>query len=506
MPPIEAVLEENRSLKQEIAVLRAQIEWLKKKVFGGGKSEKLDQAQLLLALEALEKLEEQTAPKPQAVSYERQVPAKPRQAPSEQFKDLPVKETVEIVPDEVKADPEMFERIGEEETFEVDIVPPRLIKRRIVRPKFRHRLNRNRPPAVAPAPARLAQGGYASAGLIAWVAMAKYADHLPLYRQEKMLERWGAKISRQTMADWIALAAETIEPIYKLMLRLLRESGYVQVDETPIRCHDPDVKRGKTTQGWLWAISRPGGDVVFAWRLSRRHDELANLLPNYQGTLQGDGYQAYAGLAKNSEAIVHVGCWAHARRKFHEALKESPAAAMHVLRLIGHLYRYEREWKERRQTGPALRASLRGSHFGLTLQLLKRTAEKLQQRTLPNSLLGKACFYLLNQWESLAAHCRLGHTEIDNNLVENAVRPSAVGKKNWLFIGHPQAGDRSAILYSIIASCRRHGVNPHDYLRDVLTRLPAMTNQNDLSTLLPSKWKPSTPEIETGAEHAALSR
>ncbi|MEX2380943.1 MAG: transposase, partial [Opitutales bacterium] len=189
-----------------------------------------------------------------------------------------------------------------------------------------------------------------------------------------------------------------------------------------------------------------------------------------------------------------------------EALKESPVAALHMLRLIGHLYRYEREWEERHQTGPALRTSLRTSHFGLTLQLLKRTAEKLARRALPNSLLGKACSYLLNQWESLVAHCRLGHTEIDNNLVENAIRPSAIGKKNWLFIGHPKAGDRSAILYSIIASCRRHGINPHEYLRDVLARLPAMTNQDDLSSLLPSKWKPSDPVIEADVEHVTKSR
>ncbi len=503
---MEAVLEENRSLKQENAALRTQIEWLKKKVFGGGKSEKLDQAQLLLALEALEKLEEQTEIKPQVVSYERAARSKPRQAPAEQFKNLPVTETVEIVPDEVKADPEMFERIGREETFEVDIIPPQLIKRRILLPKFRHRLDRSRPPVVAPAPARLAQGGYASAGLIAWVAMSKYADHLPLYRQEKMFERWGAKIARQTMANWIALAAEALEPIYKLMLCRLRESGYVQVDETPVRCHDPDVKRGKTTQGWLWVISRPGGDVVFAWRLSRSHDELPKLLPNYRETLQGDGYQAYAGFAKGSGSIDHVGCWAHARRKFHEALKESPVAALHMLRLIGHLYRYEREWKDRRQSGRALRSSLRSSHFGLTLQLLKRTAEKLQQRALPKSLLGKACFYLLNQWESLVAHSRLGHTEIDNNLVENAIRPSALGKRNWLFIGHPQAGGRSAILYSIIASCRRHGINPHHYLREVLGKLPAMTNQDDLSALLPSKWKPGVPPIKADVEIVTTSR
>lgn len=505
MPPTEAVLEENRSLKQEIAALRAQIEWLKKKVFGGGKSERLDQAQLLLQLDALEKLVEEDAAKPQIVSYERKSPA-PRQAPVDQFKNLPVTETIEILPEEVKADPEAFERIGEEETFEVDIVPPQLVKRRTVRPKFRRRLDRSRPPVVAPAPARIAQGGYASAGLIAWVAMAKYADHLPLYRQEKMFERWGAKIPRQTMTDWIALAARELEPIYKLMHRMLLESGYVQVDETPIRYHDPDVKRGKTTQGWLWVVSKPGADVVFAWRLTRRHDELPKLLPDFKGTLQGDGYQAYSGLAKNNEDITHVGCWAHARRKFHEALKEAPVASLHMLRLIGHLYHYEQQWKDRRQCGPALRTSLRAAHFGMTLQLLERTAEKLAQRALPNSLLGKACSYLRNQWTSLIAHCRLGQTEIDNNLVENAIRPSAIGKKNWLFIGHPDAGDRSAILYSIIASCRRRGIEPHAYLRDVLSRLPAMTNQDDLTTLLPSRWKPAPPVIDIQVENVTSSR
>jgi len=491
MPPIEVVLEENRSLKEEIAVLRAQIDWLKKQVFGGGKSEKINRAQLLLQLDILEKQEEAVR-KLESISYERQKPSKTRQAPAEQFKDLPVDETIEIVPEEVKAHPEMFEQIGQEETFEVDIVPPRLFKRRIVRPKFRHQLDRTRPPVVAAAPVRLVQGGYASAGLMAWVALSKYADHLPLYRQERMFERWGAKIPRQTMADWIGVVADTLEPVYKRMLQGLREGGYLQADETPVRCHDPDAKRGKTVQGYLWVVSRPGGDVVFNWRMSRKHDELRSLLTGYRGTLQADGYQAYSGLAKDNEKIEYVGCWAHARRPFHEALKESPVAAAHILRLIGHLYRYEREWKEKGLTGPALRASLRSSHFGLTLQLLKRSAASLSRRVRPTSQLGKACSYLLNQWIPLNAHAHLGHTEIDNNLVENAIRPSAVGKKNWLFIGRPGAGDRSAILYSIIVSCRRHGIEPLEYLRDVLTKLPAMTNQDNLTPLLPSNWKRPT--------------
>jgi len=488
MPSAEELLEENESLKSEVALLRAQIDWLRKQVFGGGKSEKLDDAQLNLRLGALEKSAEKL-PEKQVVSYERAAP-KERPTPAETFANLPVVETIEIIPDEVKANPEAYERIGEERTFEVDILQPKLVKREIVRPKYRLKADRSVAPLLAPAPPRPVPGGYASAGLIAWVALSKYVDHLPLYRLEQMSARWGAPISRQSMCDWIEVASEWLAPIYRRMLINLRAGGYLQADETPIRCHDPDERKGTTTQGWLWVISRPGGDVVFDWRLSRRHGELNTLLADYKGVLQSDGYEAYPNYAENHEGVVWVGCWAHARRKFNEAQPEAPKATRVVLKLIAKMYRLEKQWDESGQRDPAVRSQLRKERFARTLKWLMQVAVDLRKKARPQSLLGRACDYLLGHWDPLTAHLEHGETRLDNNLVENAIRPSAIGKKNWLFIGHPDAGQRSAIIYSIVVSCQRHGKDPHAYLRDVLTRLPALTNRYDLDALTPVNWKP----------------
>ena len=531
MPPLEQANERIRLLEEENANLRAQIGWLKQKLFGGGQSERLDRAQLQLALGELEKLADAVVETTKLISYERARATEKRPVAAEVFAKLPVMETVVIEPEAVKAQPESFERIGEERTFEVDVVPPKLFKREIIRPKYRVKADRMLPPVVAPAPARVVQGGYASAGLLAWVALSKYVDHLPLYRLEQMSARWGAQISRQTMADWIRMSAECLEPLYKYMHRGLLAGGYIQADETPIKCNDPDVgarqrvdgaarraaqgersgcpqrglrreqKRGGTSQGYLWVISRPGGDVVFDWRLSRCHGELTTLLTeNYKGVLQSDGYEAYASYARRHEGVVWVGCWAHARRKFFEAQKDNQKIARVALKLIGRLYAWERTWDQSGVTQAQARADLRAQHFARPLRWLHALASHLigKKIVLPSSLVGKACIYLLNQWEPLTAHVRHGETRIDNNLAENSIRPTAIGKKNWLFIGHPDAGQRSAIIYTLVVSCQSHGKDPSVYLRDVLTRLPRMTNRDDLGALTPARWQP--PEVvELGA-------
>ncbi len=489
-------LDEVALLRQEIVVLRAQIEWLKQQLFGGGKSERLDRAQLLLKLGELEKLAAPAEAPKQTISYERtKGPPEKRTLPAESFAHLPVQETVVIEPEAVRADPGLYEKIAEERTFEVDVIPPKLFKREIIRPKYRHRLDRNRAPLLAPAPPRVVAGGFASAGLIAWALTAKYCDHLPLYRQEKMLARWaclpgqGAPISRQNLSEWVGAATALLEPLSKRMKHELLGGGYVQVDETPVRCHDPDVVDGKTTQGYLWGLSRPGGEVVFEWRLSRQHAEAEKLLGDYQGLLQTDGYEAYPAYVRAHPRVVWLGCWAHARRKFHDALTEAPARAGFVLRLIGQLYHYEAVWSRHGGTGPNLRAALRQGHFGLTLALLEKTAQRLQTLCLPRSQLGQACAYLLGHWMPLTAHLEHGRTRLDTNAVENAIRPSKLGVKNWLFVGHPDAGNRAAVLYSLIVSCQRRGHDPHAYLKDVLARLPRMTNRDDLRPLLPAHWQ-----------------
>ncbi len=498
MPPLDqlpaaylAVTAEKVVLEQENAVLRAQIEFLKRKLFATTQSERVDHAQMLLQLAELEKLAAQVeAPKPQLVSYERQAP-KPRRDPAEAFAKLPVQETIVIEPEEVKSEPEAFEKISEERTFEVDVTPPKLFKREFIRPKYRRKDDASRPPVVAFAPARPVMGGYASAGLIAWIVVAKYVDHLPLFRQEQMFKRWGAEISRQTMMEWIAQAANWGEVIYKLMREELLRGNYIQVDETPIRYHDPSAKKGETKQGYFWSLSAPGGDVVFQWQETRRHACLTELIgENYQGVLQADGYEAYPAYARAHKGVEWVACWAHARRKFFDALEESPQRAGFVLRLIGSLYADERQWDELGATGPDLRSALRIGRWTDRLRLLHRVATRLHEKVLPKSRLGLACQYLLNQWDALVAHLRHGQTRIDTNAAENTIRPTKLGMKNWLFIGHPDAGQRSAILYSLVISCKRHGKDPLAYLRDLLTRLPHMTNRDKLDDLLPANWKP----------------
>lgn len=487
-----------------ILALKHQLEWLRRQVFGPGKGEKLDRLQLLLKLQEVEAelAAKAEAPK-QAVSYERRVPRpEKRAAPAELYAKLPISETLVIEPEEVKAQPEAFEQIGEERTFEVEITPPQLTKREIVRPKYKAKADRTQPPVIAPAPARVVPGGYASAGLLAWVCVSKYLDHLPLYRQEQMLARWGVGIPRSSLCEWIRIAADWLQPIYRRMHEHLLGGDYLQADETPIKCHDPDAGKGAVGQGYLWLISRPGGDVVFDWKLSRRHGELTGLVRDFKGVLQADGYEAYDAHADKHPEVIRVGCWAHARRKFAEAQAEDPKAVRVALKLIGRLYRLERAWDDAdatasRERDPQARARLREAHYARSLCWLHALAVALRSSHRPKSGLGLASGYLLGQWATLARHVEHGQTQLDNNLVENAVRPTKLGLKNWLFVGHPDAGQRSAILYSVIVSCLRHGVEPLAYLRDVLTRLPSMTNQDDLGSLLLSRWTAPLVELRS---------
>jgi transposase len=489
MPSAEELHARVQELAAELAVLRTENAWLKRQLFGGGKSEKLDRLQTNLPLE--ETPVQPVVPATATVTYQRRtVAAEKRPVPAEVFKDLPIKETVVIEPPEVLAQPEAFERIGEERSFEVDVVSPQLIKREIVRPKYRHKTQRSHPPVVASAPARPVPGGYASAGLLAWITLSKYIDHQPLYRLEQQSQRWGARLSRQSMADWIRITAEWLEPIYRRMHQRLLAGPYLQADETPIRCNDPDHKKGGTTEGWLWVISRPGEDVVFDWRMTRRHGELPSLIKGFRGVLQADAYAAYPAYVNDHHEVTWVACWAHVRRKVFDAQNEWPKAVRLILMIIAWMYECEARWDEH-QLSAEQRERHRRKHYPRPLYWLKKVVTGVRERVPPRSGLGKACNYLLRCWTPLYAHLEHGQTRLDNNLVENAIRPSAIGKKNWLFIGHPDAGQRSAIIYSIVVSCQRHGKDPLAYLRDVLTRLPAMSNQDNLDPLTPRVWDPA---------------
>jgi transposase len=467
-------------VKIENQLLRQKLEFFIKRYFGGTKNESLDPKQLELLLAGLEAL---SAPAPAAEKPVAPVRALVAARPARQA--LPAHletERVVLEPEEVQQQPAGWRKLGEEVTEELDWKPAQFIKRLYIRPKY---ANAERI-VIAPLPARLIDKGLPGAGLLTQVIVSKYEDHLPLYRQERIYrERHGVNLPRQTLCGWVEAAADWLGPIYREMKAGLVGRDYLQADETPIRYLDPDVK-GKSQSGWLWTYSAPAGDVVFEWQISRSRAGPREFLKSFRGKLQTDGYGVYESLARErGEELILIGCWAHARRGFHEALGEGRAAAW-IIGQIGKLYAVEKHLREN-NAGPQLRAAVRAWQSRPILTRLRRALEVVRRRVLPKSLLGQAIDYALGRWEALTRYGNDGRLEIDNNHCENAIRPTAVGKKNFLFVGHPEAGQRSAVIYSVLGSCRRHGVNPAEYLRDIFERLPK-AKTSEVKTLTPAAW------------------
>jgi transposase len=463
----------------ENKLLRQKLELFLKRYFGGSKNEGLDPKQLELLLAGLEAAIAPASVTGKPAPARSTAPAKAVRQPLPAHLET---ERVVLEPAEVEQQPEGWRKLGEEVTEELDWKPAKFIKRLYIRPKYAkaERI------VIAPLPARLIEKGLPGAALLAQVIISKYEDHQPLYRQEKIYDqRHGVKLSRQTMCGWVADLADWLTPIYREMKTGLLARNYLQVDETPIRYLDPDVK-GKSQQGWLWTYGHPRGDVVFEWNISRSREGPREFLKEFKGKLQTDGYGVYESLARerNGELIL-IGCWAHARRGFHEALGEGRAAAW-IVGQIGQLYAVEKALREHR-AGPDLRAAVRAWQSRPVLLRLRRALELIRRRVLPKSRLGQAIDYTLSRWEALNRYVDDGRLEIDNNLCENAIRPTAIGKKNFLFIGHPEAGQRSAVIYSVLGSCRRLGINPAEYLQELFERLPK-AKTSEIKSLTPAAW------------------
>jgi transposase len=493
---LETLRAENAELAAKVAelashnrILAAKIKFLLGRMFGS-KSEKHDARQLELLLEGLAAGKPEEPPPPPPPSPPK--PRAPREHKSRLPADLPTEDVV-IEPEAVKQDPGAWRLIGEEVTEELDVEPARYFRRRIVRRKYASKLDRAQPPLVAPLPPRVVEGGYASPGLLADILVKKYVDHLPLHRQSQILKaRHGIDLSRKTMADWVGICADWLAPVVAHVRDDVLADGYVQVDETPVKyCLR---EGGGSGQGYLWTYNRPGGGVFFEWHTGRSAGCLEGALDGYGGFVQCDGYAAYATFARlRAERIAQGGeaapielacCWAHVRRKFDEALAECPKLAGWFVDQIGLLYAVE---KRVRGLAPVLRQAARAAESAHVAARLGKALRLKLAALRPKSAVGRAVAYALSLWPKLQVFLKDGRVEIDNNLVENAIRPSALGKKNWLFVGHPAAGKRAAVLYTLVENCRRLGINPQEYLADVLARLPSLTNRQT-EALTPENW------------------
>ena len=488
---LEECQEALRDSRRENELLRQKIDLLIRRVFGSS-SERLDKAQLELLLQLSQGAAiSSPAIPPSVVIAKRSCKQRLLRLPE----NLPVVEVV-IEPEPVKQKPEEWRCIGQEVSEQLDYEPARFLKRRTIRKKYVHRLDLNRAPLIAPLPERLLDRSLPAPGLLAQILVGKYCDHLPLYRQEQIFaQRHKINLSRQTLARWVELSADWLRPIYEHIRTGVLAGGYVQVDETPIEYLEPG--NGKTKQGYLWTVNRPEGEVFYCWHTSRAAACLEEIIPaDFAGIIQSDGYSAYRAFTDRRKGIELAGCWAHVRRKFYEALEQSPKVVGWLLRQIQNLYRVEANLREH-HAGPQLRQAVRASQSRPIVERFQRALVRLKSsgRYLPQSLLGQAMDYTLGQWPMLEVFLKDSRIEIDNNLVENAIRPTAIGKKNWLFIGEADAGRRSAIIYTLVENCRRRGLDPFSYLREVLMRLPNMTNRQ-IPEVTPAAWNKRQPPVQ----------
>ena len=474
---------------QTIQQLQWRVGQLEKELFGPSSEqqadERLSKEQILLSLFP--------APAEPAATQQVLVPAEVKEAPARERRQ-PAAKVLETVTERIEPQEKVCAHCGKtkceigcEKSERFEYVPAKVIRHEIIRPKLACPCGESGV-SIAPLPPQVVEQGQAGASLVAQVILSKYADHLPLYRQQEQFARLGLNFPRQTLGDWVEKGAEWLQAIVREMKRELLAGDYLQVDETPVRVMDPEVK-GRCATGYLWVAGVPGGDVIFEFHPGRGKEYAQQLVGDFHGYLQRDGYGVYSSLAKDDAGLIGVGCWSHARRKFVDALEERPKDAEPIVTELRKLYLIERHARDE-GLEPEQRKRLRGELSAPILSALKPQLEALLPGCLPQSPLGKAIKYTLNEWEPLTRYLEDGRLEIDNNLTENAIRPSAVGKKNWLFIGHPEAGWRSAVIYSVIVSCRRRGIEPWEYLRDVLQRLPAL-KQSEVPTLLPRCWKPA---------------
>jgi transposase len=378
-------------------------------------------------------------------------------------------------------------KIGEEITEELEYEPGKLFVNRYVRPKYV--ITENKSIIIAPMMERPLPKAIVGPGLLAQIIIDKYVDHLPLYRQMERFKREGINIPYSTIGDWIKNGCSLIDPLYESLKKLIVQSNYLHADESPIKVLDKD-KKGQTHRGYYWVYHNSiDGLVWFDYQEGRGREGPVAVLKDFKGYLQTDGYAVYD-FFKEEKDITVLHCMAHARRMFFEAKENDKPIAEYALEQIGLLYTIERKAKEQQLDQEQI-LQLRQTEALPVLESLGRWMKETYVKVLPKSAIGKALGYSISRWPELMMYATDGKLNIDNNPVENSIRPVAIGRKNYLFAGSHEAAKRSAILYSLMGTCKLHGINPFIWLRDVLQRI-ATHPINKIEELLPHNWKPHT--------------
>ncbi len=455
----ESVKVENRSLKQQLYELY--------RLINGFKSEKFitesEVDQLSLFPQDTPIIQQEESVK-ETITYTRE--KSKHQGRNALPEHLPVREVI-IEPEQ---DTQGLEKIGEEITETLEYTPASLIKRRTIRPKYAKADGQGI--LIAELPSRPIEKSIAEACLLAHILVNKYADHLPFYRQIQIFKRdFGWSLAQSTVSDWMAGCCQLLEPLYNTLKQKILSSGYIQADESPIKVLDSD-KKGSSHQGYQWVYHDPISKLVlFDYRKGRGQNGPKELLVGYSGYLQCDGYTVYDNISADPN-ITLAGCLVHARRKFHDAVKNDKKRAEKALAIFREIYLQEREIKELALEDFGKIKNLRLERIKPLLQNIKDWITEEQFKVLPKSTIGKAMTYFVNQYHKFLTIFEDGRIQLDNNRIENAIRPLAIGRKNYLFAGSHKAAQNAAMLYSFFGTCKMNNINPREWLTDTLEKLP----------------------------------
>lgn len=466
----------------ELITLRHELDQLKRLVFGSRHERFVPttpQEQLSLGL-PVETKQSDSVVAVQTIEYTRKQKETTEKINTGRMKlpaDLP-REQIIIEPTE---DISGLKKIGEEITEELERIPGKLFVRQYVRPKYAKAQGEG--VIIAALPARPIDKGIPGPGLLAQIVIDKFTDHLPLHRQQQRLEREGIKLPSSTLSDWIGATCDLIAPAYESLKQEVLTSDYLQVDETPIRVLDKN-KKGTTHRGYYWVYYSPiKRMMLFDYREGRGREGPTEMLKDFKGHLQTDGYAVYEQF--DIKDVTLLNCMAHARRKFDEAKDNDLVRASYALTEIQKLYAIERQARTENLSFEK-RLILREQQSIPILQELKEWMRENYKSVLPKSPIRQALHYSLERFDELMRFTTDGKLEIDNNWVENAIRPVAIGRKNYLFAGSHNGAMRAAMLYSFLGTCRRNDINPFEWLRSVLDKIPTHPI-NRISELLPRK-------------------